>query len=98
MTGDGSDSNLNQASRQPLFHNARHGTGMREPVAIQLVIEIRVCVKMKDSQLLKVCMKTLDNGPGDRMVAAKTDERPVRPYRLAHRSLNRGKSRCYIPG
>ena len=50
VPGHRADPDLDQPSGQPFFHDARERTGVREAVAFELVVEIRVRVDLQDRE------------------------------------------------
>ena len=50
---------------------------MREPVPLEVVIEVRVRIEMEDAQIRVAFRIGAENGIGDRMVATQRDDAPV---------------------
>ena len=67
---NGANADLHQAAGQLFFHDARERAGMREPIAIEFIVKVRVSVEVKDGQVRIVRMKSLNRGIGHRVVAA----------------------------
>ena len=44
------DAHLHQAAREPLLHDAGEGAGVRETVALELVVQVGMGVDVQDRQ------------------------------------------------
>src|SRR5580704_17464868 len=79
---------LQQSLRQPLLHDARKRTRMRYPAPLELVIQIRMSVKMNDRQLWIAPRKCLQDWISNRMIPAQRYRILPSLQQLAHRALN----------
>jgi len=74
---------------------------MRQPVPLELLIQIRMRIKMKNRQLPIPPRKRFHNRIGNRMIPAQTDRTLTLPNQPAHPGLNRRKRvllrECQIP-
>ena len=66
---------------------------MGEPLAIQFVVQVGVSVKMEDCQVRPPGTIALEDGVGDRVVAAQSDQRMSQAQRAPDGGFNRGESR-----
>jgi len=65
------DADLNEPVCKAVFHDPRKGTGMGEAVALEFLIEIRVCVEVKDLNAAEFFGISLYHRIGDGMIPSE---------------------------
>ena len=85
---------LNQPIRQPLLHDPGERTRVREAIAFELVVEIRMRVDLQDRERPVAGAQPAQDRIGDRMIAAERDERQpfLRPAREPRARSGCGRS------
>ena len=89
MLIDRPNPHLHQPLRQSRLHDPRKRTCMRQPVPLELVIQIRMRIKMKYRQLRIPPRHRLHDWIGNRMIPAQRHRPLPRIDQRAHSCLNR---------
>ena len=101
MSIDGPNPDLHQPFRQPALHNPRKRAGMRPPVPLKLVIQIRMRIKMKNRQLGILLRHRFDDRKRNRMISAQRHRPLSLPDQPTRSRLNRRERifflECQIP-
>src|SRR5581483_4367109 len=71
MLVHGSNADLHEALHQAGFHDPREWARVRQAIALELIIEVRVSVEMKNRQTGIFLCERFDDRVGDRVVATK---------------------------
>ena len=67
------DADLHQPARQPFLHDARERAGMRIPIALELVVQVRMRIDVQDGRPRKHLMHGTHDGIRDGMIPAERD-------------------------
>src|SRR5580765_3901902 len=88
MAARSPDADLHQPLGEATFHDPRKGTGMGQPVALKLVIQIGVRIKVKDGEPGMFLSECLYYRVGNRMIPAKRNRTLAGINQLPNRPFN----------
>src|SRR4029077_13508186 len=91
MSIHGADADLDQALGGSLFHDARKWASVRQPAALEIVVEIGVGIEMEDGQSRNPPCESSNDGKSNRVVATKRDWAQTLVKQLADLGFDRGK-------
>ena len=82
------DADLHETRGQPGLHDAGEGTGVREPIAAELVVEIGMRVEMEDGEPRIFRRERPDDRVRDRVVASERQRRVPLVEKAADRGFD----------
>jgi hypothetical protein len=89
---EGADADLDEAHGMAGFHDPGKGRGVGERVALEIVVEVGMCVEMEDVDRTRGARHRRDRRKADRVVAAEKE----RDAPLRHRRGDRGADQIVV--
>ena len=96
--GHGANPELDETGNLALLHDPSERARMGIPIAVELVVEIRMRIEMQEREAVMFTGHRLDERPGDEMIAADRDQPTTVGDRICGRLPDNGQGRLDLLG